>query len=62
MIFIIIFGVCIVAVALFFFLMNIKTLFGKKNSETADCAGCQFYEQHHGNVISQTKKAVEDIT
>ncbi|MDR1974602.1 MAG: hypothetical protein LBQ31_08020 [Bacteroidales bacterium] len=23
------------------------------------CGRCDFYEQHHGNVISQTKKAVE---
>jgi hypothetical protein len=57
----IIFGICIVAVALVFLLMNIKTLFGKKNDATADCINCQFYEQHHGNVISQTEKAVETI-
>jgi hypothetical protein len=61
MTFLIIFGVCIVAAALFFLLMNIKTFFGKKNSVTEDCTGCQFYEQHHGDVISQTKKAVESI-
>lgn len=61
MTFLIIFGICIVAAALFFLLMSVKTFFGKRKSADGDCVGCQFYEQHHGNVISQTEKAVEII-
>jgi hypothetical protein len=64
------------AFSLFFLLMGIKSRWGKKGEGDIHCGGCayegtcegnvtheqcRYYEQHHGNVISQTKKAVERL-